>query len=78
MLIYTYGATEVADEQRVRIPQARSGPRVLTKLPAAFCGGSDARVDPVPMVKPAIRSLNLSLAVHVDIEIDRLTDGHVA
>src|SRR6516162_6960602 len=38
----------------------RTGSRctTLTKLPVAFCGGSNASVDPVPIVKPETLPLN--------------------
>ena len=38
----------------------RTGSRwtIFTKLPVAFCGGSRARVWPVPMVKPVMRPSN--------------------
>ena len=39
----------------------RTGNRctIFTKLPVAFCGGSSASVDPVPIVKPVIRPSNV-------------------
>jgi hypothetical protein len=51
----------------------------LTKLPVAFSGGNNARVDPVPMVKPADPALeDVLAAAHVDAQIDRLPDAQVA
>src|SRR5215831_2310792 len=50
----------------------RTGSRwtILTKLPVAFCGGSNAGVDPAFEY--------LSVAVHIDIQICSLTDAQVA
>ena len=56
----------------------RTGRRctTLTKLPVAFCGGSRARVDPVPIVKPVMRAVEMvPAAVHIDLDVDRLPNA---
>ena len=58
----------------------RTGSRctTFTKLPVAFSGGSSASVEPVPIVKPEMRPLNVcAAAVHVHVQIDRLADPQV-
>ena len=49
------------------------------KLPVAFSGGSNARVDPVPIGEAGDAALeDVLAAVHVDVQIDRLPDAQVA
>ena len=51
----------------------------MTKLPVAFSGGSNARVDPVPSVKPEIRPLKTCVPPYMSTsQIDGLPDAQVA
>jgi hypothetical protein len=49
----------------------------LTKLPVAFCAGSNASVEPVPIVQLETLPLNTCRPPYVDIEIGGLTDAQV-